>query len=310
MYPLKMSPEIKEILWGGSKMKEKYNKEYSFEKAGESWEVSTHNSGLCKIANGVLAGMTLKDAIAKHADICGTADYDLPLMFKIIDANNDLSIQVHPDDDYAQKNENSIRGKTEMWYVVDCDEGSRIGYGFNRDLSDDEIRTAIKNGTLENDVRYIDVKKGEAYFIPAGTVHCLCSGLLIAEIQQSSNVTYRLYDYNRRGADGKLRELHVEKALDVINRDNTLPIVAFDDGSEIVELVKCDKFICDKINCLHEFQDSSISGYQILFFTEGSGEICYQEKSEIFTAGDTFIIPVSLGKYTVCGECSYLRCHE
>lgn len=308
MYPLKMTPEIKEIIWGGTKMREKYNKCFSFDKAGESWEVSTHPMGLSFIANGELSGMSLADAIRQFPDICGSVDYDFPLMFKIIDANNDLSIQVHPDDSYASEHENSPRGKTEMWYVIDCEEGSRIGYGFNRDMSAVEIRQAIDNGTLQDYIRYINVKKGEAYFIPAGTVHCLCSGLLIAELQQSSNVTYRLYDYNRKGPDGKLRELHIDKALDVIDYSNNAPSVVSSENSTV--LAECDKFVCKMVKCNNWWDDNSACGYRILFFVEGEGLIRYSDGVEQFSPGDTFVIPKCLGEYSVEGIASFMMCFE
>ena len=309
MYPLKMRPEIKEIIWGGTKMREKYNKKFDFDKAGESWEVSTHEVGLSYISNGELAGLSLKEAIMKYPGICGTAGYDFPLMFKIIDANSDLSIQVHPDDAYAQKYENSPRGKTEMWYVIDCEEGSKIGYGFKKNMSSDDIRSAIDNGTLQDYIRYIDVKKGQAYFIPAGTVHCLCSGLLIAELQQSSNVTYRLYDYNRVGADGKMRELHVDKALDVIDFNNPDPIVC-DVTDDDCTLAECDKFVVKMIHNADIWADNSSDGYRILFFAEGEGIIRYGNSCESFTAGDTFVIPAELGMYTVEGRTSFMYCYE
>ncbi len=313
MYPLKMVPAIKEYIWGGNNLKEKFNKKYPFEKAGESWEVSTHSDGKSRIANGRYKGRLLSDVIACNSGICGSKDYDFPLMFKIIDANRDLSIQVHPDDEYAKLHENSERGKDEMWYVLDCDSDSRIGYGFNRPMTKEQISAAVSDGSLEKYIRYIKVKKGEAYFIPAGTVHCLCSGLLIAELLQKSNVTYRLYDYNRKGSDGKPRELHVDKALDVLENADNPPVALVDKGREVENLFSCEKFSCDKINCKKEVSHDTNGIYHILFFTEGAGRIKFGFRGlrwVNFAAGDTFVIPSKLGKYKVMGRCGYLKCNE
>ena len=178
MYPLKMKPVIKDIIWGGNKMKEMFGKEYDFEKAGESWEVSTNSAGKSIIANGELSGMTLADAIAKYPEIAGKTLDDFPLMLKIIDANSDLSIQVHPGDDYAAKHENGARGKTEMWYIISAEPDAKIGYGLKKPMSNDEIRAAIEKGNLEEYIRYINVLAGETYFIPAGTIHSICFMLI------------------------------------------------------------------------------------------------------------------------------------
>lgn len=310
MYPLKMKPQIKEIIWGGNKMKEMFGKVYSFEKAGESWEVSTNDAGKSVIANGKLKGMTFSEAIAEFPEIAGSALSDFPLMFKIIDANSDLSIQVHPNDEYAKTNENGSNGKTEMWYILHAEPDAKIGYGFNKDMTDDEIRAAIDNGDLEKYIRYINVKQGETYFIPAGTVHCLCSGLVVAELQQNSNVTYRLYDYNRTDKNGNKRELHIEKALDVISKDNTEPKAVLDEGLQQQNLVYCNYFVCDVVSPEKEYTDCTVEGCHLLFFKDGSGKISYVGGSEKFKRGDTFIIPKSLGEYKICGKCSYLKCYE
>lgn len=310
MYPLKMKPVIKDIIWGGNKMKEMFGKEYDFEKAGESWEVSTNSAGKSIIANGELSGMTLADAIAKYPEIAGKTLDDFPLMLKIIDANSDLSIQVHPGDDYAAKHENGARGKTEMWYIISAEPDAKIGYGLKKPMSNDEIRAAIEKGNLEEYIRYINVRAGETYFIPAGTIHSICSGLVIAELQENSNITYRLYDYNRTDKNGNKRELHVDKALDVIQQTTSAPEPSIDDGSQEKNLVYCNYFVCDVVNSDKTYDDCTVEGYHILFFKDGSGEISYSGGKEKFAAGDTFIIPKSLGKYSVSGKCSYLKCYE
>lgn len=310
MYPLKMKPEIKEIIWGGNKMKEMFGKEYPFEKAGESWEVATNYAGKSRIANGEFSGLTFEEVLKDHPEITGGNSSDFPLMFKIIDANSDLSIQVHPDDIYAAENENGSRGKTEMWYILSAEPGAKIGYGFKKYMSNDEIEIAVKNGNLEDFVRYINVKPGEVYFIPSGTVHCLCSGLVVAELQQNSNITYRLYDYNRKDKNGNTRELHIKKALEVIKQTDSLPDVCADNEDSGKNLVYCNYFVCDSVKSENEYKDFTAEGCHILFFKEGRGEIVYSGGKERFSSGDTFIIPKSLAEYSVCGKCSYLKCYE
>ncbi len=305
MYPLKMNPEIKYLLWGGTRLKEVYQKPCTREDAGESWEVSTHPAGQSTIANGFLSGATLADAIAQYPGQIAPADF--PFLFKLIDANQDLSIQVHPDDAYAQKNENSPRGKTEMWYIIDAKPNARIGYGWKKDMTKDQVRTAAQNGTLEHYIRYVPVSAGQSYFIPAGTVHCLCDGLLVAEIQQNSNVTYRLYDYNRKDAEGKSRPLHIEKSLDVANlnsAEDAKPVVG-----DNVTLVSCPYFTAQKMTG-REYHGDTKGQFELLFFISGQGEIITKEGREPFQGGDTFVIPCSLGAYTVQGQYSIMRCVE
>lgn len=302
MYPLKMSPCVKETVWGGNNLKQKFNKEYDFEKAGESWEISAHPSGLSTIVNGSFSGLTFKEVIKANPDFCGDTADNFPLMFKIIDANDDLSIQVHPDDSYAKINENGSFGKTEMWYVVDCKPGSKFGIGFNRDMTDDDIKSAIKDGTLDSYINYVEVKKGDLFFIPAGTVHCICSGVVVAELQESSDITYRLYDYNRKDKNGKLRELHIDKALAVLDKKA--------ETASSLDEIKCEYFTCTPVKCEERSEDCVMEKYHILFFAEGSGKIVYGDKSEVFDAGDTYVLPKNMGEYEILGSCVYLKCTE
>lgn len=305
MYPFKMNPEIKYLIWGGTRLREVYQKPCTQNNAGESWEVSTHPAGPSFIANGPLAGTSLADAIHQNPGLIAPEDF--PFLFKIIDANQDLSIQVHPDDAYAQQNENSPRGKTEMWYIIDAKPGAKIGYGWKQDMTKDQVRAAIADGTLEQFINYVPVSAGQAYFIPAGTVHCLCDGLLVAEIQQNSNVTYRLYDYNRKDAQGNGRQLHIEKSLDVA--DLTSAKAAKPVTGDTVTLAVCPYFTAEKITA-EEYSGDTKGAFELLFFISGQGEIVTAQGAEPFQAGDTFLLPSSLGKYTVKGPCSIMRCIE
>ncbi len=216
---IKLSAPIKDYLWGGTKLITDFNKTTDKEKAAESWELSTHPDGESIVCGGEFSGMKLSEYIKANGgnECIGTraAEFDFfPILIKLIDAKDNLSIQVHPNDEYALRVEGEY-GKTEMWYIVDCDDDAYLYYGVNREISKSEFEERIKNNTLLEILNKVPVKKGDVFFIPSGTIHAICSGILICEVQQNSNTTYRVYDYDRRGADGKARELHIEKAIDV-----------------------------------------------------------------------------------------------
>ena len=218
MYIMKLNAPCKDYLWGGTRLREEYGKKSDKEKIAESWELSCHKDGQSVIANGEYEGKTLSEYI----EICGKSvlgkncekfEY-FPILIKLIDAKDNLSVQVHPENDYAMRVEGEY-GKTEMWYIVDCEEGAELLYGFKHEISREEFAQRIKENTLLEVTNNVPVHKGDVFFIDAGTLHAIGKGILIAEIQQNSNTTYRIYDYGRVGADGKPRELHVEKACDV-----------------------------------------------------------------------------------------------
>ena len=214
----RLAPAFKDYLWGGTRLRDEYGKNCDFDKVAESWELSCHKDGPSVVADGEDKGLTLREYIEKHGKaVLGTdceAFEDFPILIKLIDAKDNLSVQVHPDNDYAQRVEGEY-GKTEMWYIVDCDEGAELLYGFKHEISKEEFAERIANNTLLDVTNNVPVHKGDVFFIKAGTLHAIGKGILIAEIQQNSNTTYRIYDYGRVGKDGKPRELHVEKAKDV-----------------------------------------------------------------------------------------------
>lgn len=217
---LKLRPPVKDYIWGGTRLREEFGKEPVGERLAESWELSCNADGLSVIDGGEYDGVYLSEYIAEHPEAMGEncRKYsDFPILIKLIDAKEDLSVQVHPDDDYALKNEGK-HGKNEMWYVLDCEADSHIIYGFRESITKEEFRRAVRDNTLMEKLNYVPVKKGDVFMINAGTVHSIGKGCLMAEIQQNSNVTYRVYDYERRDSDGNLRELHIEKALDVMER--------------------------------------------------------------------------------------------
>lgn len=221
IYPMKTKAPLKDYLWGGTSLKTNYGKESELEKIAESWELACHKDGNSIIINGEFANKTIAELIQeKGSSILGSNierfpnKETLPVLIKLIDAEDNLSVQVHPDNEYGLRVEGEY-GKTEMWYIVDAKPNATLIYGLNKDVTKEEFENSITNGTLMDICNVINVKKGDVLFIPAGTLHGIGKGIIIAEVQQNSNTTYRVFDYNRVGADGKTRELHIDKAIDV-----------------------------------------------------------------------------------------------
>ena len=314
--PIKTEPVFKQYIWGGSTLKDKFGKNIPDNFAAESWEISCYEDGLSLVKEGEHKGKTLKEVIyADKENMLGCkADDTFPLLVKILDANNTLSVQVHPDDAYANINENGSLGKTEMWYVIDAKPGAKLVYGFKDNTTKEMFEKAIEDENLEPLLNYVDVKKGDAFYIPAKTLHAIGAGILIAEIQQSSNTTYRVYDFNRVDAEGNKRPLHTQKALDVTSLENV-------EGKE-------------KINVTYKKDGDSLSGvlvntelfsvvryenngtvkitppekrFEMLVFTEGAGKIICDGSQVDVVAGDSVFMPASIGAYTVEGKCEFLR---
>ncbi len=275
---IKLTPVLKNYLWGGRKLHGLYGRENGGDRISESWEVSVHPDGVSE---------PLGAYLAEHPEAVDAQGSDFPILIKYIDAMQNLSVQVHPDDAYARRVEGD-NGKTEMWYIVDADEHAGIYCGFRRDVSKDEFLARVQDGTVEELLNFIPVKKGDCYLIEAGTVHAIGAGCVICEIQQSSNVTYRVYDYNRRGADGKLRQLHIDKAMEVINftkfedRTNTQPAV---DGLQT--LTQCKYFRCRKLTLQGAFEMPGGDSFLAVNVLNGSGCI----NGMAFAAGDSFFLP-------------------
>ncbi len=265
-YPLKLKAVCKEIIWGGNRLKSEYGKVADLDKIAESWELTVRHDGMNVIENGEYAGMTLGEYLGDKAE-------GFPLLIKLIDACDKLSIQVHPDDTYAKEKEGEY-GKTEMWYIVDAEPGAKLVYGL-RDYDKDTFRAAVADGTLEKYMNAVDVKKGDIFFIPSGLVHAIGAGILIAEIQQSSNVTYRVYDYMRRGKDGKLRELHVDKALDVIvdYTEEEIDAIRYEDGRDASALANCRYFKVDRYVLSEDVTLGSDSSFTHVLALSGEGTV-------------------------------------
>ncbi|MGN1416235.1 MAG: type I phosphomannose isomerase catalytic subunit [Oscillospiraceae bacterium] len=313
MYPMLLKPAFKDYIWGGTRLRDDFGKDCDFDKVAESWELSCHKDGQSTIANGEFAGLTLSDYIEKAGkSVLGTdceKFENFPILIKLIDAKDNLSVQVHPDNDYAMRVEGEY-GKTEMWYVVDCDEGATLLYGFKHEISKDEFAQRIADNTLLEVTNAVPVKKGDVFFIQSGTLHAIGKGILIAEIQQNSNTTYRIYDYGRVGKDGKPRELHVEKAKDVTN---LCPAKAYPetpvekhDGFDIKLLSSCEYFTTYRVNVdsKAEFEADEKSFNSILVL-EGSPVITGNGTVNA-KKGDSIFIGAGSGKYTVEGKCTVI----
>lgn len=319
MYPMKLKPVVKEYLWGGSRLSSEYHMSTDSGITAEDWAMSCHEDGLSIVENGIFGGRSLKDVVNENPQFLGNScGKKIELLVKLIDAEKNLSIQVHPDNEYARKFEND-NGKTEMWYVVDCNEGASIFCGFTNsfcesdfDDIDEEIRKKIADGTITQVLQKHNVKKGDVFFIPSGTVHAINGGVLIAEIQQSSNVTYRIFDYNRTDQYGNKRPLHIEKALDVMKitpffqSQKSDEIQRFDGNRgefSLKPLEKCDYFDVKELETDTEaLLFATNNSFQNILFLEGCGEIHSQDFSQKFSKGDSFFIPAGL-KYKIKGTC-------
>lgn len=287
----KLVPEYKDYLWGGEKLKTDYGKQTDKTPCAESWELSLNPHGLTKVEDGkTLAEVLTPEKTGKN---CEKFEF-FPVLIKFIDAKQNLSVQVHPSDDYALKYENSY-GKTESWYIVEAEEGAGIYCGFKRDTNKEDFLQSLASGEVENLLNFIPVKKGDCYFIPSGTVHAIGAGCLILEIQQNSDLTYRVYDYNRRGADGKLRELHVDKAVKVINFNKYEPKL-FASGENPRVITECDYFRSRELVLNGGFTEKNANSFTCVTVTDGSGEI----NGEKFIKGDSFFVCADT-EYTLKG---------
>ncbi|MCD7858907.1 MAG: class I mannose-6-phosphate isomerase [Firmicutes bacterium] len=320
--PLLLAPVGKDSLWGGSRLNDDFSKGIDMSPLAETWECSTHPDGLSTVASGAFRGRTLRSVLQEHPEFAGThpdISNGLPILVKLIDARMDLSVQVHPDDAYAREHENGSLGKTEMWYVLDALKGTRLVYGFYHDESPADVRRSLADGTIEKLLHKVPVRKDDVFFIPAGRIHALGAGALVAEIQQSSNLTYRLYDYNRLDKYGKPRELHVDKALDVAklqgSREPRQPmrVLHFGKGQASEFLCRCKYFQVERvlvnterIRELAELQTGSNS-FQVLLFTEVCGTLFWEDESINCFRGDCFFVPADSARIRLHGKATFLK---
>lgn len=305
--PIKLSPAFKDYLWGGTKLKTSYNKKSDLDIVAESWELSTHKDGQSIVNGGEFDGLTLTEYIEKNGKECigkNAMKFSyFPILIKFIDALGNLSIQVHPDDDYALRVEGEY-GKTEMWYILECDDNAYLYYGVNREISREEFKERIKNNTLLEVLNKVPVHKGDVFFIPSGTIHAICSGIVICEIQQNSNTTYRVYDYDRRDKNGNPRELHIDKAIEVSRLTPSPAQKKPDTSSKDTVLASCDKFTVRKLTVDSPMKiNIDTSCFHSLIVTDGNGTLKINGETYNLIKGDSFFIPAQDGEYVLDGDC-------
>lgn len=319
LYPLKFEPVYKNIIWGGRNIEKKFNRPLPDGKIGESWDMCCCSDGMSIVSNGHLKGTSLQHLLDMYKEkLLGTISFSrhhnlFPLLVKIIDANDKLSVQVHPDDFYAKKN-GQENGKTEMWYIIDAKPGARLIHGIKKGTTRSEFMKAIQENNMEIFLKEVPVKPGDVIYIPAGTVHAILDGILIAEIQQNSTTTYRLYDWNRVDSNGNPRELHIDKALDVIDfngEESCQTLVSHEyKGYTIKELCTNEYFSVEEIVVKNSYMDAvDGSTFHAYMFIDGEGFIKWDNVSEDVKSGQTVFIPASLGHYEISGNIKALRIH-
>ncbi|MGI6264281.1 MAG: type I phosphomannose isomerase catalytic subunit [Acutalibacteraceae bacterium] len=302
-YPLLLTPPVKDYIWGGTRLKEEFGYRTDAAIAAEAWVLSCHKDGSSVVANGPMAGQTLPDVLdtwGKEAIGEKAAAFPyFPVLIKLIDAHDRLSVQVHPNDEYAMRVEGEF-GKTEMWYVVDCEPGAQLIYGFKTGLTKEEFRARIEDNTLMEVCNFVPVKKGDVFFIEAGTLHAIGAGILIAEVQQNSNTTYRVSDYGRLGADGKPRPLHVDKAVDVtVTTPPTVPYGAIGEvsavaGGKIRKLASCDLFTAEAVALDGAMQFGSPESFTSVLVLDGTAEMEWNGEKTPVKKGDSLFVPAGV----------------
>lgn len=314
LYPLQFEPILKERIWGGEKLKTILNKPITSKITGESWEISTVEGDVSVVANGDLAGKSLNDLIDSNPDaLLGTEVHkrfgkQFPLLFKYLDAREDLSIQVHPNDALAKKRHNSF-GKTEMWYVMQADRDAELIVGFKENSNAAEYLENLKNKTLLSILDKVKVAVGDVFFLETGTVHAIGAGLVIAEIQQTSDITYRLYDFDRVDAAGNQRELHVDLALDAINYNKIDTYKKYSkDLNQSNTVVDCPYFTTNFLPLDGKVTvNKSGNSFTVYMCVEGEFELEYEDKKFKYTKGDTVLIPAALKTFVLNGKGSILE---
>ena len=320
--PFFLKPAGKDYLWGGRRLNDDYAKNIDMMPLAETWECSTHPDGPSTVSSGEFEGRLLSDVLKEHPEYIGTHPQtvgELPILIKLIDAKQDLSVQVHPDDAYAYEHENGQSGKDEMWYVLDAKKDSRLIYGLNRTVTKEELSAGIADGSITKYMQKVPVHKNDVFYIKAGTIHAIGAGVLLAEVQESSNLTYRLYDYDRTDRNGHKRELHVEKALAVANLNEAekpvqpMRLLNYRRGWASEFLYRCKYFQTERILLNTEriremvtVQTDSLS-FMVMLCLEGSGMLRYENEILPFFKGDCIFIPADSVPVQLHGSAQFLR---
>ncbi len=302
LYPLKFDPILKERLWGGTKLRDVLEKPIENDITGESWELSTVKGDVSVVSNGELGGTSLQELIDSNAEellgksVIERFGKEFPILIKFIDAKQDLSIQLHPNDELAKERHNSF-GKTEMWYVMDADKGANLIVGFNKDVSKEEYAKSMENDTLLDLLNYETVQEGDTFFINTGKIHAIGAGVLLAEIQQTSDVTYRVFDFNRKDKNGNLRELHTEMALDAIDysKKDDFKVEYPTEKNEVNTMVDCPYFKTNYINLSENMKQdvSNRDSFTIYMCVDGNVTIANGVGEASIKKGETILVPAN-----------------
>ena len=320
--PFLLHPAAKDYLWGGTRLNDDFSKHIPSEVVAETWECSTHPDGVSIAASGEWIGMPLDRILRAHPEYLGEharGATELPVLVKLIDAKRDLSVQVHPGDEFARAHENGQNGKTEMWYVMDADPDSRIAYGLHHAVGKELFRKSIGDGSVEKYLQMVPVRKNDLFFIPPGTVHAIGAGCMIAEIQQNSNLTYRLYDYDRTDRFGNRRPLHLEKGLEVANLGvmpeprQPMRLLRYSGGTASELLCRCRYFQVERVLVNTEqrremasFQPTPES-FEIILFLNGCGTLFSGESMLQFFKGDCVFVPAGASEIRLHARTEFLR---
>lgn len=314
LYPLKFQPILKERIWGGNKLSTVLNKESKLENIGESWEVSDVEGDTSLVINGSLKGISLKELQKQFgAELIGKKNHKIfqdkfPILIKFIDAKQDLSIQLHPNDELAAKRHNSF-GKTEMWYVMQADDDAKLIVDFNQPMDKNKYLEHLKNKTLPEVLNFDSVKQGDTYFIEVGRVHAIGAGVMLAEIQQTSDVTYRLYDWDRVDANGKSRELHIDLALDAIDFDmpDNYKVKYNKKDNVSNNMVSCPYFTTNYLELTEKLEkQNNFDSFIIYICVDGTAKIETENYSEIIKKGETVLLPATLKNFTLISNTAKL----
>ncbi len=317
-----LRPVGKDYLWGGNRLNDDFSKGIDKSPLAETWECSTHPSGISVVSSGEYAGKMLNEVLRENPGMMGrhaNEKGELPILIKLIDAGKDLSIQVHPDDKYAAVHENGALGKTEMWYVLDAAPGAEIIYGFQKDTSKEEVMKALKDGKLEALLRRVPIAKNRVFYVSPGTIHGISHGALLAEVQESSDITYRLYDYERIDKNGKKRPLHIEKALEVMNYKSTespkqpIRVLKYTRGCATEILNRCKYFQTERVlintERIREYMEFSelAETFQVLLCTDGCGVMHAGDTVLDIFKGDCIFVPAGDEVIRLHGMAQFLK---
>ena len=313
MEPLFLKPVFKERIWGGTALNQEFGYSIPSDKTGECWAISAHPNGPSIVENGPFAGESLDKLWKEQPELFGNPKEEVfPLLTKILDANMDLSVQVHPNDTFAKEYENGELGKTECWYIIDCKEDADMIFGHNAKTKEELIQQ-INEGNWNELLRRVKIQPGDFFYVPSGTIHALCEGTLVLETQQSSDTTYRVYDYDRKDDQGNVRELHLDKAIEVTNVPHqvsgSLSSVEVKENVEITTFVESDFFSVYKWDVKGHSSFSYKDQYLLCSVIIGEGTLSHDGERYPLSKGTHFIIPVGLGEFSIDGDCEFIVSH-